>query len=377
MRRIGSLFLIFCATALPCAFQSPVYATTYTTLASFDTTTGSSPSSKLLVDSAGNLYGTTEGGIGGQGTVFKMTAANNYAISTLASFNGLNGAQPNGGLIADAAGNLYGTTIYGGANSVGTAYKLDASNNYALTTLATLTFNGPNEPYTGLIADAAGNLYGTTGGDGFGTVYKLTASNSYALSTLVHFNGTNGNLPFSGLIADAVGNLYGTTVGGGPSNHGTVFMLNAANNYALTTLAFFDGTNGAKPGELAFDAAGNLYGTTADSGPNNGDQGTVFKLDASNHFALSTLVIFHNTTSATIGVIPRGLIADAAGNLYGTTEGGGAKSEGRRLSSTHRIITRSLHYSRSIGGVVALSPMPLEICTVRPPSAEVPAMELY
>ena len=133
------------------------------------------------------MYGTTEyGGTNGDGTVFKLAVANNYALTTLATFNGINGSLPLAGLIADPAGNLYGTTYSGGANNFGTAFKLRAANNYAVTTLA--TFRGISgidgaAPRAALIADAAGNLYGTTAGvmDSIdGTAFKLDAANNYA-----------------------------------------------------------------------------------------------------------------------------------------------------------------------------------------------------
>src|SRR5262249_44463336 len=150
------------------------------------------------------------------------------------------------------------------------------------------SFSGPDGsfPIAALILDSAGNLYGTTsfGGAGaYGTVFKLDAANSYALTTLHSFGGPDGSYPAAPVIADAAGNLFGTTNSGGPPAYGTVFKLDSANNYALTPLHGFDGSDGANPhAAVKTDAAGNLYGTTTgDFGYGAGDAyGTVFKLDA-------------------------------------------------------------------------------------------------
>jgi uncharacterized repeat protein (TIGR03803 family) len=299
-------------------------AATISTLVTFNVANGSAPRSALIADGAGNLYGTTgEGGASTYGTVFKLDASSNYALSTLTTFNGTNGREPYAALIADGSGNLYGTTSSGGNNNYGTVFRLNASSNYALSTLA--TFNGSNgrAPIAGLIADAAGNLYGTTvwggaGGD-YGTVFKIAASSNYALSTLATFNYTNGRAVYGGLIADGAGNLYGTNYEGGASNFGTVFKLDASSNYAVSTLMTFNGANGSNPfAGLIADEAGNLYGTTYQIG-------RVFKLDASSNYALSTLATFNGIN----GMNPyAGLIADGAGNLYGTTYAGGATGNG-------------------------------------------------
>ena len=148
--------------------------------------------------------------------VFCIGSANaqSYTLKTLATFNGADGQDPLGGLIMDSAGNLYGTTNEGGNAGEGTVFKLDASNGYAISTLA--NFNGTNGGYpkAGLTMDRAGNLFGTTfgeAGNGGGTVFKLDASNGYALSTLVNFAGTNGGFLWGGVTMDVSGNLYGTT----------------------------------------------------------------------------------------------------------------------------------------------------------------------
>jgi uncharacterized repeat protein (TIGR03803 family) len=312
------------AGGLGTVFQVAAGTHALSTLVTFNNLNGAGPSAGLIADSAGNLYGTTGGdGVKNYGTVFEI-AAGTHALSTLATFNNTNGANPVAGLIADTAGNLYGTTDKGGANGWGTVFEV-AAGTHALSTLATFNFSNGGFPVAGLIADAAGNLYGTTlfGGanNGFGTVFQVAAG-THALSNIVTFNGLNGAEPSAGLIADATGNLYGTTRNGGASSDGTVFEL-AASTHVLTTLATFNGTNGVGPeAGLIADAAGNLYGTTGGDGMNN--YGTVFEVAAGTH-ALSTLATFNNSN----GDDPAAsLVADASGNLYGTTHLGGANASG-------------------------------------------------
>ena len=321
---IRHCILLAAAGAVVCAGSTAGAQYTLTTLATFNGANGSGPYAGLISDASGNLYGTTAyGGASGYGTVFKL-AAGTHTLTTLVSFNGANGSGPYAGLIADASGNLYGTTKYGGTSGEGTVFEV-AAGTHELSTL--ISFNGVNGAYptAGLLADANGNLYGTTsaGLDDFGTVFELT-NDTHTLITLASFDvtGTNGSTPQAGLIADASGNLYGTTAYGGASHYGTVFEL-AAGTHALTTLASFSGMNGPYPYEaypdagLIFDSSGNLYGTTTNNG------GTVFELAADTH-ALTTLATFGDFTS---GQYPHGrLISDSSGNLYGTASLGGSNN---------------------------------------------------
>lgn len=198
-----------------------------TTLASFDSANGRFPNGDLVADADGNLYGTAyAGGASDNGTVFKLDLATG-ALTALASFNRSNGYYPGGGLFAGTDGNLYGTTIYGGMNNYGTLFKI-APITGILTTL--VSFNGANgsNPTAGLIADADGNLYGTTaygGMGGFGTTFKFDPANGTLATLASLYNGVVVSHPFGDLIADANGNLYGTTGGTRGSNNGTVFKL--------------------------------------------------------------------------------------------------------------------------------------------------------
>ena len=277
------------------------YATTPAILLSFNGANGADPAAGLIADPAGDLFGTTYyGGESGAGVVFEIAnTGTGYASTptTLVSFNFTNGNYPSAGLIADAAGDLFGTTYLGGASYVagrsiygsdGTVFEIaNTSTGYASTPTTLVSFNDTNgaNPDAGLIADAAGDLFGTTyagGANSDGTVFEIANTGSGYASTptiLLNFNGTNGAIPDAGLIADAAGNLFGTTSAGGASSDGTVFEIaNTGTGYAgtPTILLSFNGTNGANPqAGLTADAAGDLFGTTS-GGASGG--GTAFEL---------------------------------------------------------------------------------------------------
>lgn len=267
------------------------------------------PESNLVADSAGNLYGTTVGGgANGSGNIF-MIAAGTHAVSTVFSFDFANSA-PYGGVIPDGSGNLLGATSTG-------IYSVNIST-HAFAPLATFSSaNAGFKSYGNLFRDASGNLYGTNasgGANNSGTFFKMNGT-THAL-TVMPFNGTNGSNPQGGLVADINGNLYGTTLGGGANGKGTIFKVDHATGI-LSTLLSFDGTNGSSPMcTMLIDANGNLFGTTRG--------GTVFELDGTTH-QLMTLATFHGSD----GLTPSGsLVGDANGNLFGTTFAGGLNSAG-------------------------------------------------
>jgi uncharacterized repeat protein (TIGR03803 family) len=324
------------------------YAGTPTTLVSFNLIIGAFPYTALIADVSGDLFGTTlAGGPEGYGTVFeiaKTTGGFASTPTTLLSFNLTNGGSPFGGLIADANGNLFGTTEGTGPGvgtyRYGTIFEIaKTAGGYAGTATTLVSFNGTDGeyPFAGLIADANGNLFGTTaygGAYGYGTVFEIgKTAGGYAgtPTTLVSFNGADGAYPFAGLIADANGNLFGTTEEGGAYGSGTVFEIaKTASGYAdtPTTLVSFNGANGAYPaaGSLIADASGNLFGTTEAGGPNG--YGTVFEIAKTARGyagAPTTLVSFNGADG---GSPVAGLIADANGNLFGTTLVGGAYGYG-------------------------------------------------
>jgi uncharacterized repeat protein (TIGR03803 family) len=257
---------------------------------------GATPTASLIMDKSGNLYGTTNGGgTNGYGTVFELVnSAGTYSEKVLYSFTGSpgDGANPIAGLILDASGNLYGTTVIGGTNGVGTVFELvNSSGTYSEKVLYSFTNFGGDGAYAygGLIMDASGNLYGTTysgGTNGAGTIFELAnSSGTYSEKVLYSFTGVNGDgaLPYAGLTMDTSGNLYGTTYEGGTNGYGTVFKLvNSPGAYSEKVLYSFTGSgdgDGANPyyASLSMDASGDLYGTTVNGGNAYGD-GTVFEL---------------------------------------------------------------------------------------------------
>jgi uncharacterized repeat protein (TIGR03803 family) len=337
-------------------------------------TDGVRPSAGLIFDAAGNLYGTTsEGGAYGAGMVFELTpqAGGGWTEKVLHSFKFFSvtdGVQPDAGLIFDAAGNLYGTTTSGGAYNNGTVFELTRSphavgGGWTLTLLHSFgNSTDGSAPSAGLIFDAAGNLYGTTsegGTYGAGTVFELTpAGGGWTEQVLHSFNndGADGVSPSAGLIRDAAGNLYGTTYAGGTDAIGTVFELIPMPSGSWTEKVLhsftYSGTDGAYPTGLIIDAAGNLYGTTAGGGTYT--SGTVFELTRSPHAVGGgwTLKVLHSFGNVTDGINPdSGLIFDGAGNLYGTTIGGPAYNNGTVFELTPEVgggWTEQLVYAFSI-----------------------------
>ena len=322
-----------------------------TVLHSFTGSDGSLPVAGVTLDAAGNIYGTTNfGGSGsaefGDGTVFKLTSdgADQSTLTTLASFTGADGNQPQGVVVVRSSGHLFGTTSSGGADGKGTVFELAGSGDTTLKTLVSFTGANGSGPFSGLtlLHDC---LYGTTSAGGAGndgTVFELCGPGHKTLTTLVSFDGTNGSRPLAGLVADRAGNLYGTTVGGGANGSGTVFKLSGPHHETLSTLVNFAGTNGSGPrGGLAIDAYDNLFGTTEGGGA--GQVGTLYELRGPSHETLTTLFAF--SASGPGGTSPEdGLLIDSAGNLYGTTSGGVDSSPDElgsvfKLSADHVTLT--------------------------------------
>ena len=310
---------------------------------------GDTPMAGLTEDASGNFYGTASYGgshtgtcpsPSGCGLIFKLDKSGNYSVlyNFCSQTSCADGETPQAGLTIDASGNLYGTTLYGGthridpnANGGGTVFKVDSAGNYTVLYSFCSQANCADGylTYAGVIADAFGNLYGTTtsgGAYGYGTVFKLNSAGTY--SVLHNFcsqaNCADGGIPEAGLIVDASGNLYGTAYAGGAESAGTVYKLDSTGNFTVL-YAFCSATNCADGGQpltsLIKDASGNLYGTTSLSGGGYGD-GTVFKLDSGGNY--SVLHSFCTQGNCKDGGSPRSLIEDAAGNFYGTTSGGGA-----------------------------------------------------
>jgi uncharacterized repeat protein (TIGR03803 family) len=338
---------------------------TETVLHSFQRSEGANPGANggLIFDRAGNLYGLGGGGAYGYGTVFELSpgAGGVWTLTVLHDFSygGIDGSGPTGSLIFDGAGNLYGTTGWGGTGSCtsefnlvgcGTVFELSPKAGGVWSEKVLHSFGHGTDgtlPVAGLVFDAAGNLYGVTyeggtgsclrgGNPGCGTVFELTpaAGGHWSEKILHNFadGPTDGAWPVGSLIFDAAGNLYGMTNGGGAFSWGTAYELmhRAGGGWADRVLYHFNeyGSSGASPySGLIFDAAGNLYGTTEAYG--GGGAGTAFKLTLTKagHWTETTLHGFGSTFQD--GILPvDSLIFDAAGNLYGTTEAGGTSTWG-------------------------------------------------
>jgi uncharacterized repeat protein (TIGR03803 family) len=314
---------------------------------------GSEPIGTLVQDTAGNLYGPTlNGGTHGLGVVFKLTKSGKERV--LHSFKGgTDGSNPAAGLIRDAADNLYGTTNAGGTSGFGVVFRLDSSNNETVLHTFSGGADGAAAP-SGVIEDGAGNLFGITyygGAYGAGTIFKLApsgdesvrdeAGNFYGAArggggpgevfelmssgtekVLHAFGGPDGSDPRGNLVRDGDGNLYGTAFYGGAFGYGIVFKLDTSGNETLL-YSFSGGADGANPQSgLVGDGSGNFYGTTYNGGAYG--FGVVFKLDSGGNES-----VLYSFAGGADGANPYGgLIRDTAGDLYGTTHGGGVAGHG-------------------------------------------------
>ncbi len=275
----------------------------------------------LMQETNGNFYGTTQtGGINSSGTVFQMTPAGVVTTLYLFDDSGSGGFSPEAGLVQGADGNLYGTTVTGGASGWGTIFK--TTTNGSLTSVYSFDNGDGAFPYNPMILGTDGNFYGTTssgGVDGNGEVFRLSTNG--ALIQLVSFNYLNGNNP-NKLLQGADGSLYGTTFSGGSNGDGVIFS--ASTNGILTPLYSFSFISGGflPSAGLAQSADGNFYGTTFEGGA-NGD-GTIFAMSPS-----ATVMSLYSFTGGSDGSHPAAdLIQARDGNFYGTTANGGAYNAG-------------------------------------------------
>lgn len=297
----------------------------YTVLHDFGATSsdGSGSGANVTLDDAGNLYGTTDfGGSASDGVVFKLAPDGTETL--LHTFSGPDGQDPDGAVLMMPNGDLYGTTGSGGASDSGVLFVLHPKGNkYKYAVLH--DFDGATEGSSlrgNLIADGLGNLYGTAlfGGPGSsGSVFEYSPDGKV---TVLHaFNGTDdGEYPEHGVVRDSAGNLYGVTAfGPGIDGNGTVYKI--APDGTFTTLHSFTGgaDGGFLYGGLAIDRQGNLYGSTVDGGANNA--GTVFKLAPD-----GTLTTLYNFTGGKDGNGPEGDMLRVGKHLYSTASQGGDPS---------------------------------------------------
>lgn len=326
--------LVLLSTALAASRERVIH--------SFGVGAANQPWAGLVADAAGNLYGTATGVACPPfcGAVFELSPnGSGFRYTTLHVFKSRNGdgTHPYGTLLLDSAGNLFGTTRFGGSSDAGVVFEISPSQtgwSYSVLYNFTNTPLGNGEPTGRLAMDTAGNLYGTNGGVAYELSPSPTGWSQKIIYTFGAFNG-DGILPQAGMILDAAGNLYGTTLGGGIQTCyegcGTVFKLSQVGGvWTETQLYLFQGhpSDGGTPiGNLAFDAAGNLYGTTDFGGGsiacNAGEGcGTVFKLTPSGGTWTETLI--HTFNNAPDGRYPNYITLDSMGNLFGTTSEGGS-----------------------------------------------------
>lgn len=314
-------FAVLVVASLPSA-QAQTFKSLYSFTGSTD---GANPFGAVIADKSGALYGTTEAGGAGFGTVYKLSKGKETVLYSFTG--GADGSSPFASLVMDKSGNLYGTAIAGGSG-YGTVFKV-ASKSKKETVLYTFTGGADGAaPFSGLLMDNKGNLYGTTEGGGSasqGTVYEVNIKTMK--ETVLHSfaGGTDGAIPLYGnLLVDAKGNLYGTTVGGGASGDGTVWEVSAkGTETVLYSFTGGDAGTGAFEQSLAMDPKGNLYGTTENGGTSSA--GVVFKVKIKN----GKEAVLYNFTGEPDAAYPSsGLTRDSTGNLYGTSQEGGTSNLG-------------------------------------------------
>ena len=329
LRSLGLTALGVTAFSLSAALswgQSPSFSLLY----SFHGKTGANPLAPPIADAQGNLYGTTQdGGAHGLGTVYEITASGEETV--LHSFKAApDGNLPLSNLVLDADGNLFGTTTQGGQYGFGTVFEVSAAGKESVLYSFTGVNGDGRNPVAGLLLANDGSFCGTTQSGGkfnFGTVFKVDSTG--AETVLYSFKGfpSDGAYPLAGVIADDAGNLYGTTQVGGRHSDGVVFEL-AASGKEKVLYHFTGGRGGAYPfGGVVLDEKGNLFGTTAYGGEG---VGMVYKVNSE---GVENMVYAFNGSN---GAYPSaGLVRDAQGNLYGTAEFGGKFGGGIVFEVTH------------------------------------------
>jgi uncharacterized repeat protein (TIGR03803 family) len=327
-------FAAWLACALTAMAQAP--PVTETVLLDFENSApkGANPNGGVVRDSAGNLYGTaSSGGAGNAGVVYKVNPAGR--VTPVYSFKGgIDGSAPQAGVIGDSAGNLYGVTADGGAANAGIVFKINSAGQETVL----YSFTGGADGYLpsgSLIRDAAGNLYGATaaGGSGvgfagFGVVYKVNPSGNETV--LYTFTGrTDGGYPNAGVIRDAAGNLYGTASDGGDLNAcggygcGVIFKLDPSGKETVL-YSFTGGADGAYPEAAVIgDWAGNLYSTAVAGGDLSACSGSGCGVVFKLDASTKETVLYAFTGAADGSGPFAGVTRDEAGNLYGTTASGG------------------------------------------------------
>jgi uncharacterized repeat protein (TIGR03803 family) len=378
---VGLLIIVFSFWASSDMASASNYQVIYHFQGSTD---GNQPYSVLTFDQAGNLYGTTKFGgdlscpndSTGCGTVFQLRPPKKHGDAwtktSLYSFKGNDDGWYPAGVVTDRAGNVYGVTSDGTIEcqdygSCGTVFELQPPKKHGGAWVKNLlyrfrAFDDGGQPEGGLMFDASGNLYGTTcigGSVGYGSVFELAPSKepsqTWSKTELYSFDWNDGRCPPAGVVFNKSGDLYGVTSGGGSQDQGLVFQLappiKKGDSWKESVLVKFDGNNGRWPiGGLSFDAKGRLYGTTITGGSGGCANGLVFQLKPPTWKETQVYVF------CDLGGPYAGVVVDGSGNLYGTTSNGGALQRGivfqlkPPAGKGRKWSERTLHTFRDGGG---------------------------
>jgi uncharacterized repeat protein (TIGR03803 family) len=327
-----------------------VQGQTFTTLYRFDGgKDGDAPFAGVILDGSGNLYGTTLYGgdlncfsPDGCGVVYKVDSSGKE--TGLHSFSGVDGQWPFTPVIRDREGNLYGTSYSGGPGYWGVVFKIDTTGKETVL----YDFKGGSDgcfPFQGLVRDEAGTLYGTTAGCGSGelgngTIFKIDSAGSFSVLHIFFRDTSDGGHPDYGhLSMDKSGNLYGVTLWGGVYDEGVVYKLGKNGSFTLLHSFAGDASDGCNPyGSVALDETGNIYGTT--SGCDSHNYGDIWKVSPKGKETI--LHSFAGGTSDGCG-LQTGVTLDSKGNLYGTTAWCGAHKEGTLYELTAKGKLTLLH----------------------------------
>jgi len=351
---VTSTLAILISTAFAASHERVLYAFK-------GTPDGAAPSAGLIEDTHGNFYGTTmSGGPNSDGTVFKLSRASNgaWTETILYSFSGIDGDAPVAALVMDTAGNLYGTTAGGGAYGGGTAFEVSHLSTGWTESVLHSFGNGQDgwDPQAEMVFDSAGNLYGTTqlggaifgrGDDNGGTVFRLTPGASKWTETILYsftgeYLGPDPNLPAGSVVLAKNGNIYGVAQTGGANGQGAVYQLapNSDGSYTESVIFSFNVNDGAVPNSTPVqDASDNLYGTTRQGGDGACSSvgcGVVYKITSIGDGTWSETVLHElNGRDGSTALGPPAF--DSAGNLYAAAVAGGADSAGSIFELIPRV----------------------------------------